>query len=174
MLLNGRSSLLTGDPIVSNHVSRVATGFGQPPSTLYDWTLSSSDSMDINFKLPEDIKSRLEIERFCDKVTKALYTNRRDPVGLCRDQERSTLISFLARDYDELEQLMGHNDSKHVAVSSCGNLTGFRYYQPLSTSIQSPPSPLSFLRRPFGEGLSRTPSLPVRCNNFIPRGRHES
>lgn len=69
--------------------------------------------MDANFKLPEDIKSRLEIERFCDKVTKALYTNRRDPVGLCSDQERSALISFLSRDFDELEQLLGHNDSKH-------------------------------------------------------------
>ncbi|KAG2411862.1 hypothetical protein HFD88_009418 [Aspergillus terreus] len=85
---------------------RVATGYGQPPSTLYDWTLSSSDSMDTNFKLPEDIWPRLEIEKFCDKVTKALYTNRRDPVGLCSDQERSTLISFLSRDFDELEVLL--------------------------------------------------------------------
>ncbi|RJE18482.1 Transcription factor [Aspergillus sclerotialis] len=90
---------------------RVATGYGQPPSTLYDWTLSSSDTADQNFKLPENIRSRLEIEKFCDKVTKVLYTNRRDPVGLCSDQERSALISFLSRDYDELEQVMGHNDS---------------------------------------------------------------
>lgn len=47
---------------------------------------------------------RLEIEKFCDKVTRALYTNRRDPVGLTSDQERSTMISFLSRDFDELEQ----------------------------------------------------------------------
>ncbi|PYH92433.1 hypothetical protein BO71DRAFT_357272 [Aspergillus ellipticus CBS 707.79] len=90
---------------------RVATGYGQPPSTLYDWTLSSTDSMDPNFKLPDDIRPRLEIEKFCDKVTKSLYTNRRDPVGLCSDQERSTLISFLSRDFDELEnQLKAQND----------------------------------------------------------------
>lgn len=79
---------------------------------MYDWTLSSNDSMDPNFRLPDDIRSRLEIEKFCDKVTKSLYTNRRDPVGLCSDQERSTLISFLSRDFDELEnQLKAHNDS---------------------------------------------------------------
>lgn len=60
--------------------------------------------MDPNFKLPEDIKSRLEIERFCDKITKALYTNQRDPVGLCSNQERSSLISFLSRDFGDLEQ----------------------------------------------------------------------
>ncbi|KAK1148951.1 hypothetical protein N8T08_007626 [Aspergillus melleus] len=90
---------------------RVATGYGQPPSTLYDWTLSSSELIDPNFKLPEGIQPRLEIEKFCDKVTKALYTNRRDPVGLCSDQERSSLISFLSRDFDELEtQLKPQND----------------------------------------------------------------
>ncbi|PYI01979.1 hypothetical protein BO78DRAFT_400916 [Aspergillus sclerotiicarbonarius CBS 121057] len=90
---------------------RVATGYGQPPSTVYDWTLSSNESMDPNFRLPNDIRPRLEIEKFCDKVTKSLYTNRRDPVGLCSDQERSTLISFLSRDFDELEnQLKAQND----------------------------------------------------------------
>ncbi|KAM0112767.1 hypothetical protein ACP6JB_001505 [Aspergillus fumigatus] len=83
--------------------SSVATGYGQPPSTLYDWTLSASGSVDPNFKLPEDIRRRLDVEIFCDKVTKTLYTNRRDPVGLCSDQERSTLISFLSRDFDDLE-----------------------------------------------------------------------
>ncbi|KAL4875963.1 hypothetical protein BJY04DRAFT_200897 [Aspergillus karnatakaensis] len=82
---------------------RVATGYGQPPCTLYDWTLSSQESMDPNFKLPESIRHRLDIEKFCDKVTKALYTNRRDPVGLCGSQERSTLTSLLSRDLDELE-----------------------------------------------------------------------
>ncbi|BAE62845.1 hypothetical protein BDV35DRAFT_370693 [Aspergillus flavus] len=89
---------------------RVATGYGQPPSTLYDWTLSS-ESLDPNYKLPEGIRARLQIEKFCDQVTRALYTNHRDPVGLCNDQERSTLISFFSRDFDELEsQLKAQND----------------------------------------------------------------
>ncbi|KAJ5095680.1 hypothetical protein NUU61_005036 [Penicillium alfredii] len=90
---------------------RVSTGYGQPPSTLYDWTLSSSDSLDPNLKLPGDIKPRLEIEKFCDKITRALYTNRRDPVGLTGDQERFAMISFLSRDFDELEeQFKAQND----------------------------------------------------------------
>ncbi|GLI73685.1 hypothetical protein PoHVEF18_001905 [Penicillium ochrochloron] len=89
---------------------RVSTGYGQPPSTLYDWTLSS-DSLDPNFKLSADIRPRLEVEKFCDRITKALYSNRRDPVGLTTDQERHTMISFLSRDFDELEeQLKAQND----------------------------------------------------------------
>jgi hypothetical protein len=92
---------------------RVSTGYGQPSSTLYDWTLSSSDSLDPNFKLPPDIRRRLEIEMFCDRTTRALYTNRRDPVGLTSDHERSTMISFLSRDFEELEeQLKPQNDCK--------------------------------------------------------------
>lgn len=92
---------------------RVSTGYGQPSSTLYDWTLSSSDSLDPNFKLPDDIRPRLEIEKFCDRVTQALYTNRRDPVGLTSDHERSTMIAFLSRDFEELEeQLKSQNDCK--------------------------------------------------------------
>lgn len=92
---------------------RVSTGYGQPPSTLYDWTLSSSDSLDPNFKLPGDINPRLEIEKLCDKITRALYTNRRDPVGLTNDQERTIMISFLSRDFDELEEtLKAQNDCK--------------------------------------------------------------
>jgi hypothetical protein len=74
--------------------------------------------MDPNFKLPESIRHRLDIEKFCDKVTKALYTNRRDPVGLCGSQERSTLTSLLTRDLDELETLLQpQNDGMLSAVA---------------------------------------------------------
>ncbi|KAJ5590551.1 hypothetical protein N7450_004523 [Penicillium hetheringtonii] len=105
---------------------RVSTGYGQPPSTLYDWTLSSNDSSDPNFKLPDDIRSRLEIEEFCDKVTRALYTNRRDPVGLTSDRERGTLLSFLSRDFDELEDVFkAQNDCKNNLLlypwTNCAN-----------------------------------------------------
>ncbi|KAJ5130343.1 uncharacterized protein N7515_006382 [Penicillium bovifimosum] len=56
-------------------------------------------------------RRRLEIEMFCDRITRALYTNRRDPVGLTSDHERSTMISFLSRDFEELEeQLKSQND----------------------------------------------------------------
>ena len=99
-----------------NLCRRVSTGYGQPSSTLYDWTLSSSDSLDPNFKLPGDLRTRLEIEKFCDRITRALYTNRRDPVGLTSDHERSTMISFLSRDFDELEEtLKPQSDSESLS-----------------------------------------------------------
>lgn len=71
----------------------------------------------MNFKLPGDIKPRLEIEKFCDKITRSLYSNRRDPVGLSSDQERLTIISFLSRDFDELEeQFKSQKDCKTTVL----------------------------------------------------------
>jgi hypothetical protein len=75
--------------------------------------------LDPNFKLSADIRPRLEVEKFCDKITKALYSNRRDPVGLTTDQERHTMISFLSRDFDELEeQLKAQNDRMATPFST--------------------------------------------------------
>ncbi|SLM39609.1 c6 transcription factor [Lasallia pustulata] len=88
---------------------RVATGYGQPPSTYYDWSLITTNSNDANFKLPEEIEARLLIERFSDKVTRSLYSNRSDAVGLVADTERSILTTFLARDFEELEQKLQPN-----------------------------------------------------------------
>lgn len=82
---------------------------------MYDWTLGASELLDVNFQLPREIKARLQIEVFVDKVTKALYNNRRNPVGLAEDNERASLMSFLTRDFEELEdQLKPENDGKSV------------------------------------------------------------
>ncbi|KMP04662.1 Zn(II)2Cys6 transcriptional activator [Coccidioides immitis H538.4] len=89
---------------ICNIVSqRVATGYGQPPSTLFDWTLSSGETIDSTFRLLPDIKSRLDIEKFSDKVTKALYSSHRDPVGVVNDEERTVMTSVLLRDFEDLE-----------------------------------------------------------------------
>lgn len=68
--------------------------------------------MDQSFKLPREIRSRLEIEKFCDKVTKALYSNHRDPVGVSGDDERSTMRSFLSKDFDDLEDRLRSDDDR--------------------------------------------------------------
>ncbi|KAI9760241.1 MAG: hypothetical protein M1835_000211 [Candelina submexicana] len=89
----------------------VGTGYGQPPSTLYDWTLATSESKDTSYRLPEELKGRLLIEKFSDKVTKALYSSRRDPVGITSDEERADIIALLVRDLDELQENLGLNVS---------------------------------------------------------------
>lgn len=89
----------------------VATGYGQPPSTVYDWTLNPSGLNESSFRLPPEVERRVIIERFCNKVTQALYSNRLDPVGLVDDSQRSALTTLLARDLEELEQKLGSDIS---------------------------------------------------------------
>ena len=88
---------------------RVATGYGQPPSTVYDWTLEPSGENEINYRLPDEMEARLTIERFCNKVTKAFYSNRMDPVGLVDDIQRSALTEFLVRDLEDIEKHLKSN-----------------------------------------------------------------
>ncbi|KAL8663458.1 MAG: hypothetical protein Q9202_003875 [Teloschistes flavicans] len=82
---------------------RVATGYGQPPSIVYDWTLVPSGASGGHHQLPREVQIRLNIERFCNKVTKSFYTNRMDPVGLVDDEQRSVMAGFLAHDFEEIE-----------------------------------------------------------------------
>lgn len=84
-------------------LDRVATGYGQPPSTVYDWTLAPVSPNATSFKLPYEAEARLLIERFCNKVTKSIYSNENDPVGLTSDIERSTLTRILVQDLEDLE-----------------------------------------------------------------------
>lgn len=98
---------------------RVSTGYGQPSSTLFDWALSSSAASDPNFALPPDISTALSIEKFCDRISQSLYRNRKDPVGLCSDDERYVTIKILAQDLEDLESKIrrDHDSSRLYPLS---------------------------------------------------------
>lgn len=80
----------------------VGTGYGQPASTLYDWTLASKLGEESAFQLSRELEARLQIERFCDKVSKEMYSNASDPRGVAGDEHRAMLMRVYRRDYAEL------------------------------------------------------------------------
>lgn len=80
----------------------VGTGYGQPASTLYDWTLAPRPGDDSAFQLSSQLEARLQIERFCDKVSKEMYSNTSDPRGVAGDEHRAMLMRVYRRDYGEL------------------------------------------------------------------------
>ncbi|KAL8713171.1 MAG: hypothetical protein Q9220_002692 [cf. Caloplaca sp. 1 TL-2023] len=91
--------------IACNVVSqRVATGYGQPPAIVCEWSLASPKSSGIKYELPTEIETRLAVERFCNKVTRSFYTSRLDPVGLVKDEERSVLSGFLSHEFENIEE----------------------------------------------------------------------
>ncbi|CEJ89162.1 Putative Regulatory protein LEU3 [[Torrubiella] hemipterigena] len=80
----------------------IGTGYGQPASTLYDWTLASRPGDDATIRLSPELEARLQIERFCDKVSKEMYSNASDPRGVAGDEHRAMLMRVYRRDYGEL------------------------------------------------------------------------
>jgi hypothetical protein len=97
----------------------VATGYGQPPSTVYDWTLDPLGFDEANFKLPPEMERRILIERFCNKVTQTLYSNRLDPVGLADESQRSVFMTFLARELEDIEQKLRGEDVSCMCAKIC-------------------------------------------------------
>lgn len=81
----------------------VGTGYGQPASTLYDWTLALRPGDDPALHLSPELEARLQIERFCDKVSKEMYSNASDPRGVAGDEHRAMLMRVYRRDYGELQ-----------------------------------------------------------------------
>ncbi|KAG6022692.1 hypothetical protein E4U41_002204 [Claviceps citrina] len=81
----------------------IGTGYGQPASSLYDWTLALRPGDDPALHLSSELEARLQIERFCDKVSKEMYSNASDPRGVAGDEHRAMLMRVYRRDYGELQ-----------------------------------------------------------------------
>lgn len=81
----------------------VGTGYGQPASTLYDWTLALRPGDESAMHLSRVMEARLQIERFCDKVSKEMYSNASDPRGVAGDEHRAMLMRVYRRDFGELQ-----------------------------------------------------------------------
>lgn len=79
---------------------------------MYDWTLGSKPlESNPKYELPSSIMNLLFIEKFVDKVSRTLYSNAQDPLGLATDYERSTYLSFLSKDFEELERKVSKDKS---------------------------------------------------------------
>ncbi|PSR75370.1 hypothetical protein BD289DRAFT_379373 [Coniella lustricola] len=93
----------------------IGTGYGQPASTLYDWTLAIRPGESGPFQLSPELEARLQIERFCDKVSKEMYSNASDPRGVAGDEHRAMLMRVYRREYNELQaSILSRNLSRVV------------------------------------------------------------
>lgn len=81
----------------------IGTGYGQPASTIYDWTLAVRPGDAGPLALTPELEARLQIERFCDKVSKEMYSNASDPRGVAGDEHRAMLMRIYRREFGELQ-----------------------------------------------------------------------
>ncbi|KAF2418010.1 hypothetical protein EJ08DRAFT_599795 [Tothia fuscella] len=71
----------------------VSTGYGQPPETVYDATLQIR--MDESSEVLEYLHSRLEIEKFTDRVTREIYCPQADDNSQFHDTSMSAKAALL-------------------------------------------------------------------------------
>ncbi|EHA20046.1 hypothetical protein ASPNIDRAFT_48140 [Aspergillus niger ATCC 1015] len=103
--------------VICNIVAQnVATGYGQPPSTIYDWALEPASLRDADYHPSEDLKTRLRIEKFCDRVTKALYSSKPDPVEFI-SSEKLLIVQLLENELRDMEVEFGRDISSSSARS---------------------------------------------------------
>lgn len=94
----------------------IGTGYGQPASTLYDWTLAIRPGEDGPFTLSPELEARLQTERFCDKVSKEMYSNASDPRGVAGDELRAMLTRVYRREFNELKvSILSQQDLSPIA-----------------------------------------------------------
>ncbi|BDD63330.1 hypothetical protein MAP00_008234 [Monascus purpureus] len=89
--------------VVCNIVAQtVATGYGQPPSTIYDWALEPASLNDADYHPSDELRIRLRIEKFCDRVTRALYSSKPEAAEFL-SSEKLLIVQLLESELKEME-----------------------------------------------------------------------
>ena len=104
----------------SDILHSVATGYGQPPGTIYDWALEPISLKNADYHLPDELKPRLRIEKFCDRVTKGLYSGRPEPAEFI-STDKLMIVRILESEFREMESEFGQDISRrgHTSASRC-------------------------------------------------------
>jgi hypothetical protein len=91
--------------ICINYIPSVDIIYGKPSRSIYDWNLVPIISSPY---LP-DIEHRLKIAKFCEKMTRSLYSNSSDDsdhAGLIAHNDLPAVLSCLCTDWEGLEALL--------------------------------------------------------------------
>ena len=88
---------------------RNRASYSHPSRSIYDWTLGLNLTDSNALELPGDLLIQLKIEKFCDKVTRTLFQNPLDPLGVLSEMEQATTMSILRMEYRELEASLSDN-----------------------------------------------------------------
>ncbi|PLB39289.1 transcription factor domain-containing protein [Aspergillus candidus] len=123
--------------VICNIVAQnVATGYGQPPGTIYDWALEPASLRDADYSPPEDLQTRLRIEKFCDRVTKSLYSSKPEPAEFI-SAEKLLIVQLLENELRDMEVELGRNISHINMIHLRAAELHLRYFVFLGANARS-------------------------------------
>lgn len=96
----------------------ISTGYGMPQVSRWNW-FTHGLHLD---RISQALVNRCMIERFIEKVTRALYTMQRDEVGPSDEVQRALTIDTFGREYEEIKTSIQANnptpiDTLHVHIA---------------------------------------------------------
>jgi hypothetical protein len=68
-----------------------------------------------DYRLPDELKTRLRIEKFCDRVTRSLYNGRPDPTEFV-SMEKLLMVRILENELKEMEVDLAGNISREIPL----------------------------------------------------------
>jgi hypothetical protein len=85
----------------------ISTGYGQPPETVYDVTLNTPLTTS-----SAHLRTRLEIEKLADKITRTVYTSQQQHNAAYDDASLNVKAAIMAQDLQRLESSLDLSDRK--------------------------------------------------------------
>ncbi|KAB8236820.1 hypothetical protein BDV23DRAFT_104611 [Aspergillus alliaceus] len=114
----------------------VATGYGQPPGTIYDWALEPASLQDADYHPSHDLQTRLRIEKFCDRVTKSLYSSKPEPAEFI-SAEKLLIVQLLENELRDMEVELGRDISNINMIHLRAAELHLRYFVFLGSNPRS-------------------------------------
>lgn len=88
----------------------ISTGYGMPQISRWNW-FTHGLHLD---RISPALVNRCRVERFIEKVTRALYTMQRDEVGPSDEAQRALTVDTFGREYDELSTSIQATDASQI------------------------------------------------------------
>lgn len=99
--------------IVNIVAQMVSTGQGQPPLSRWAWY---TYGLHLN-RLTSELQTRCQIEKFCDTVTRTLFTMQRDHIVEVDQVQRGLQVDMYARELNEMElTIMSTRKSRESSI----------------------------------------------------------
>ena len=85
---------------------------GQLPNPPFDWTIDRACEIGNMYTLPDELRFKLVIQRYCHRVTKTMWNISYDPITVHLSDRRSSFTELWGNDIAMLENELDSLDSE--------------------------------------------------------------
>lgn len=100
-------------------LNSVATGYGQPPPSLFDPIYESASSTSSSYSPKQGLAIRLKIERICSRISKSMYFMS-DSTEIGNQPQQASITDLLHDELLQIETEIVNSDSSGMSRTELG------------------------------------------------------